>query len=71
MHQCVKWRWIWTQAVENRKVALPVAAAPAPQHPRDIAHAFTGKRAASVTPVLDALAAIGQARKLADGRYAA
>ena len=33
--------------------------------------AFAAKRQATVTPVLDALAAIGQARRLADGRYAA
>ena len=36
-----------------------------------LARAFKSKQASSVTPVLDALAAIGQARKLADGRYAA
>lgn len=52
-------------------VAALLAAAPVPQHPRDIARAFDGKRAASVTPVLDALTAIGQARRLSDGRYAA
>lgn len=37
----------------------------------EVAKAFAGKRAASVTPVLDALAAMGQARRLKDGRYAA
>ena len=30
-----------------------------------------GKRAVTVRPVLDALAGIGMARRLADGRYAA
>lgn len=37
----------------------------------DVARAFAGKRASTVLPVLDALAAIGQARRLDDGRYAA
>jgi hypothetical protein len=63
--------WPKTLAEQVSAVAAILAAAPAAQHPRDIARAFDGKRAASVTPVLDALAAIGQARKLADGRYAA
>jgi transposase, IS30 family len=52
-------------------VAAILAASPTPQHPRDITRAFDNKRAASITPVLDALKAIGQARRLADGRYAA
>ena len=63
--------WPKTLAEQVSAVAAILAAAPAAQHPRDIARAFDGKRAASITPVLDALAAIGQARKLADGRYAA
>ncbi|MEX6724744.1 class I SAM-dependent DNA methyltransferase [Parapedomonas caeni] len=46
-------------------------AAPAPLAPQDVARAFKGKRAASVRPVLDALAGIGMARRLGDGRYAA
>lgn len=44
---------------------------PAPLAAQDIARSFKGKRAATVRPVLDALAAIGQARRLEDGRYAA
>ena len=48
-----------------------LAAAPAPLAAQDIARTFRGKRAATVRPVLDALAAIGQARRLEDGRYAA
>jgi len=48
-----------------------LATAHAPLAPQDVARAFKGKRAASVRPVLDALTAIGQARRLADGRYAA
>jgi hypothetical protein len=63
--------WPKTLAEQVSAVASVLAASPAPQHPRDIARAFDGKRAARVTPVLDALAAIGQARKLADGRFAA
>ena len=63
--------WPKTLAEQVSAVAAILAGSPAPQHPRDIARAFDGKRAASVTPVLDALAAIGQARKLADGRFAA
>ena len=63
--------WPKTLAEQVSAVATILAAAPVPQHPRDISRAFEGKRAASVTPVLDALAAIGQARKLADGRFAA
>lgn len=43
--------------------AKPVTAA-------DLARAFKGKRAATLEPILKALAAIGQARLLKDGRYA-
>jgi hypothetical protein len=63
--------WPKTMAEQITAVAALLAASPVPQHPRDIARAFDGKRAASITPVLDALTAIGQARRLADGRYAA
>ena len=63
--------WPKTLAEQISAVAAILSASTIPQHPRDIARAFDGKRAASVTPVLDALAAIGQARKLADGRFAA
>jgi len=52
-------------------IAAVLAAAPTPLAAQDIARNFKGKRAASVKPVLDALAAIGQARRLKDGRYAA
>lgn len=40
-------------------------------HDEDVARGFKGKRAATVRPVLDALAGIGMARRLKDGRYAA
>lgn len=63
--------WRKTLAEQVGAVAAILASSPAPQHPRDIARAFNGKRAASITPVLDALTAIGQARRLVDGRYAA
>ena len=39
--------------------------------PADIARSFKGKRGSSIVPILEALAAMGQARKLRDGRYAA
>ncbi|WP_324750095.1 DNA methyltransferase [Sphingomonas sp. LY54] len=48
-----------------------LAAAPAPLAVQDIARSFKGKRAVSVRPVLDALAGLGMARRLSDGRYAA
>jgi hypothetical protein len=48
-----------------------LSAAPAPLAAQDIARSFKGKRAASVRPVLDALAGLGMARRLRDGRYAA
>jgi hypothetical protein len=51
--------WPKTMAEQITAVAAILAASPAPQHPRDIARAFDGKRAASVTPVLDALTAMG------------
>ena len=63
--------WPKTLAEQVSAVAAILAAAPIPQHPRDIARSIQGTNAKGVTPVLDALTAIGQARKLADGRYAA
>jgi hypothetical protein len=63
--------WPKTMAEQITAVAAILSASPTPQHSRDIARAFDGKRAATITPVLDALTAIGQARRLADGRYAA
>ena len=38
---------------------------------QDIARAFKGKRAATVRPVLDALAGVGLARRAGEGKYAA
>jgi hypothetical protein len=51
-------------------VASVLAGARRPLAAAEVARAFAGKRAATVAPVLDALAAIGQARWLGDGRYA-
>lgn len=48
-----------------------LSAAAAPLAPQDVARTFKGKRASTVRPVLDALASIGMARRLKDGRYAA
>ncbi|MEG3147367.1 hypothetical protein U1839_22160 [Sphingomonas sp. RT2P30] len=63
--------WPTTLPEQVSAVQSVLASAPAPMAPHDIARAFKGKRAATVRPVLDALAGIGLARRLADGRYAA
>ncbi len=63
--------WPKTLAEQVSTVAAILAASQAPQHPNEIARSIKGTNAKGVTPVLDALTAIGQARKLADGRYAA
>jgi hypothetical protein len=52
-------------------VAAVLSASPIPLAPQDVARFFKGKRAATVKPVLDAITAIGQARRLKDGRFAA
>lgn len=48
-----------------------LAAAARPMAAQDVARTFKGKRAGTVRPVLDALAGVGLARRLTDGRYAA
>ncbi|EIZ79896.1 DNA methyltransferase, putative [Novosphingobium sp. Rr 2-17] len=48
-----------------------LAASQGPLAPQDVARAFKGKRAATVRPVLEALAGIGMARRLENGKYAA
>lgn len=63
--------WPKTLAEQVSTVAAILAASQAPQHPNEIARSIKGTNAKGVTPVLDALTAIGQARRLADGRYAA
>jgi hypothetical protein len=63
----------WPRALPEQVVAVAsvVARASRPVAANDVARAFKGKRAASVAPVLDALAGMGRLRKLGDGRYAA
>lgn len=63
--------WPATLPEQVSAVQTVLSAAQAPLAAQDIARSFKGKRAATVRPVLDALAAIGQARRLEDGRYAA
>ncbi|WP_353199962.1 DNA methyltransferase [Sandarakinorhabdus sp.] len=63
--------WPATLPEQVSAVQAILAAAPAPLAVADVARAFKAKRAATVKPVLDALAGIGMARRLADGRYAA
>ncbi|WP_284734367.1 class I SAM-dependent DNA methyltransferase [Sphingosinicella terrae] len=63
--------WPATLPEQVGAVQSILAAAPAPLAAQDIARSFKGKRAATVRPVLDALAGLGMARRLEDGRYAA
>ncbi len=63
--------WPKTLPEQVSAVAGLLQGAAGPLHPRDVARAFKAKQASSMTPVLDTLTAIGMARKLADGRYAA
>jgi hypothetical protein len=62
----------WPKALPDQVTAIAkiLATAPRPLTARDVARAFDGKRATSIQPVLEALAAVGQARRLADGRFA-
>jgi len=52
-------------------VQAVLAGAARPLGPQDIARNFKGKRPATIRPLLDALAGLGMARRLNDGRYAA
>ena len=63
----------WPKSLPEQVTAIAkiLIAAPRPLSSRDVARVFDGKRASTIEPVLNALAAIGQARRLADGRYAA
>ena len=63
--------WPATLPEQVGAVQSILAAALAPLGASDIARSFKGKRAATVRPVLDALAGLGMARRLNDGRYAA
>jgi hypothetical protein len=63
----------WPGALPEQVVAVAglIARAAKPMGAGEVARAFRGKRAATVAPVLDALAGMGRVRKLEDGRYAA
>lgn len=63
----------WPKALPEQvsAVARVLGDATGPLKAGEVASAFTDRRAPTVAPVLDALAAIGMARRLADGRYAA
>jgi hypothetical protein len=63
--------WPATLPEQVSAVQSILSAATTPLAANDVARAFKGKRPATVKPVLDALAGIGMARRLADGRYAA
>lgn len=64
-------QWPGSLPEQVSAVRSVLATAGAPLAPQDVARYFAGKRAASIRPVLDALAGIGMARRLKDGRYAA
>lgn len=63
--------WPGTLPEQVSAIQQVLASAAQPLAPQDVARAFKGKRASTVRPVLDALAGIGMARRLSDGRYAA
>jgi len=62
--------WPSNLAEQVTAVANVLSASTLPLRASDVAHAFKGKRSGTVVPVLEALAAMGQVRKLRDGRYA-
>lgn len=68
--QSVLVKWPPTLPEQVTAVAKILRTTHRPQSVRDVARAFEGKRPATIEPVLAALAAIGQARRLSDGRYA-
>ena len=63
--------WPTTLPDQVTAVAGVLSSSTGAVRPGDIARAFKGKRASTIEPILEALAAMGQARKLRDGRYAA
>jgi hypothetical protein len=63
--------WPGSLPEQVRAVQALLASSRASLAPQDIARAFKNKRASTVRPVLDALAGIGMARRLQNGRYAA
>jgi hypothetical protein len=62
----------WPKSLPDQitTIAKILASASTPLSPRQVALAFDRKRPSTVEPVLKALAAIGQARYVPDGRYA-
>jgi hypothetical protein len=62
--------WPSTLPEQITAVAGVLSTSSSPLLPTEIAHAFKGKRSTTIVPILDALAAMGQARKLPNGRYA-
>jgi hypothetical protein len=63
---------VWPKLLPDQVTAVSkvLRASVNPMTSRDVARAFEGKRASTVEPVLSALTAVGQARRLSDGRYA-
>jgi hypothetical protein len=63
----------WPKSLPDQVTAISkiLTVAPKPLSSRDVAQLFDRKRTSTIEPVLNALTAIGQARRLADGRYAA
>ncbi len=62
----------WPKAVGAQYVALRAALARTGRAgPTDLARQFRGVRSAKLAPMLDALAAMGQARDAGGGRYVA
>jgi hypothetical protein len=64
---------LWPETLPEQIIAIAgvLSASPKPLLAADIAQAFKSKRGSTIIPILDALAAMGQARKLPNGRYAA
>jgi hypothetical protein len=64
---------LWPGSLPEQVSAVQsvLTTAAVPLTPQEVARSFRGKRAASVRPVLEALAGIGMARRLGNGRYAA
>jgi hypothetical protein len=64
---------LWPRTLPEQVIAVAgvLSASTSPLLPSDIAYTFTGKKRSAIVPILDALAAMGQARKLPNGRYAA
>ena len=59
----------WPARDADRAVALRAALAAAPGRPADMSRRFQRANATKIRAILETLAALGQARKAADGRY--